>query len=77
MPMAAPVSRETPNVNGSRRSTEMTLSAEERAIARASIIDRPDMPPLTDAQKEFLYLQNRERMRDLKRQGVISDQGRG
>jgi hypothetical protein len=77
LPMTAPVSREVPNVTGSRRSTEMTLSAEERAVARASIIDRPDMPPLSDAQKEFLYLQNRERMRELKRQGVISDQGRG
>jgi hypothetical protein len=75
LPMSAPVSREVPTVNGSRRSTEMTLTPEERAIARASIVDRPDMPPLTDLQKEHLYLLNREKMRELKRQGVITEQG--
>jgi hypothetical protein len=78
MPMAAPVSREAPNVSsGTRRSNDMTLTPEERAIARASIIDRPDMPRMTDAQKEHIYWQNRERMRELKRQGVITDGGRG
>jgi hypothetical protein len=76
MPMAAPVSREAPNVSsGQRRSNDMTLSAEEREIARNSIMDRPDMPRLTDAQKEYIYQQNRERMRQLKRDGIITDQG--
>jgi hypothetical protein len=74
-PMVAAPSREVPNVNGSRRSDMNTLSPEERDIARNSIMDRPDMPPLTDAQKEFLYLQNRERMRQLKRDGIITEQG--
>jgi hypothetical protein len=76
MPMAAPVSREAPNVSsGQRRSNDMTLSAEERDIARNSIMDRPDMPKLTDAQKEYIYQQNRERMRELRRQGIITDGG--
>lgn len=74
MPMTAPPTREVPTSNGSRRSSDMTLTAEERQIARAAIIDRPDMPALTDAEKEFLYLQNRNRYRAMVRDGLYSEQ---
>ena len=49
----------------------MTLSAEERDIAHRSIVDRPDMPPLSAAQKEYLYLKNRERYRSMLADGSL------
>jgi hypothetical protein len=74
MPMTAPVSREIPAYSGKRPSSSMHLTEEERQIARAAIIDRPDMPPLTDAQKEYLYLKNRERYRQMVASGEYSEQ---
>lgn len=74
MPMTAPVSREIPAYSGKRPSSSMHLTEEERQIARAAIIDRPDMPPLTNEQKEYLYLKNRERYREMKASGEYSEQ---
>jgi hypothetical protein len=52
----------------------MKLTEEERQIARASIVDRPDMPPLTNAQKEYLYWKNREKYRGMVADGTYSEQ---
>lgn len=52
------------------RSADNTLSAEERDIARRSFSD----PNMTNAQKEYLYLQNRNRYRAMKADGSYSGQ---
>lgn len=59
MPVSAPVSRDIPNPSGQRSSpTKMTLTEEERRIARNSF----SAPDMTDAQKEFLYAQNKRKL---------------
>ena len=73
--MSAPVSRDVPTPTGQRQSSnKMTLSPEEVAIARASIVDRPDMPALTNAQKEYLYAQNKRKYQAMKSNGSYSEQ---
>ena len=47
---------------------------QERDIARRSIIDRPDMPPLTNAQKEYIYAQNKRKYAQMKANGTYSEQ---
>jgi hypothetical protein len=76
LPMSAPVSRETPSYSDGKplSSRKMTLSPEEVQIARAAIIDRPDMPKMSNAQKEYLYLQQREKYRAMKADGTYSEQ---
>lgn len=56
MPVSAPVSRDVPSANGQRpTSSKITLSEEERRIARTSFT----APDMTDAQKELLYAKNK------------------
>jgi hypothetical protein len=75
MPVSAPVSRDVPTPTGQRQSSnKMTLSPEEVAIARASIQDRPDMPALTNAQKEYIYAQNKRKYQAMKANGTYSEQ---
>jgi hypothetical protein len=75
MPVSAPVSRDVPTPTGQRQSSnKMTLSPEEVAIARASIVDRPDMPALTNAQKEYIYAQNKRKYQAMKSNGSYSEQ---
>lgn len=62
IPMTAPVSRDAVSPSGTRQGNKITLTEEERRIARDSIIDRPDLPKLTDAQKEYIYAQNKQRL---------------
>lgn len=70
MPMSAPVTRDIPGSNGQRESsTRTTLSPEERDIARKSIVDRPDMPKLTNAQKEYIYAQNKMKLKNQRASG--------
>ena len=70
IPMTAPVSREAVTTSGQRgTSTKITLTEEERQIARMSIIDRPDMPKMTDAQKEYLYAQNKQKLLRMRASG--------
>lgn len=70
IPMSAPVTREVPGSNGQRESsTKTTLSPEERDIARKSIVDRPDMPKLTNAQKEYIYAQNKMKLKNQRASG--------
>lgn len=59
MPVTAPVSREVPSSSGERpASTGMTLTAEERFIARNAFTD----PNMTNAQKEKLYAMNKAKL---------------
>lgn len=68
MPMSAPVSRDVPTATGTR-STPMHLTEEERKIARISIMDRPDMPNLTNEQKEYIYAQNKRKLHAMRANG--------
>jgi hypothetical protein len=53
------------------------LFAEERDIAHKSIPDRPDLPKLTNAQKEYMYLQQKQKYEQMRRDGTYDDtQGR-
>jgi hypothetical protein len=75
MPVSAPVSRDVPTPTGQRQSSNvMKLTPEEVAIARASIVDRPDMAPLTNAQKEYIYAQNKRKYQAMKANGTYSEQ---
>jgi hypothetical protein len=70
IPMTAPVSRDAVSPSGQRQSsTKITLTEEERLVARGAIVDRPDMPKLTDAQKEFIYAQNKQKLQRLRASG--------
>lgn len=70
MPMSAPVSRDVPGSNGQRQdSKKMYLTPEEVQIARLSIVDRPDMPKMTNAQKEYLYAQNKMKLKNQRASG--------
>lgn len=76
MPMSAPVSRTIASGTSGKREPaggDMTLTAAEREIARNSF----GAPDMSDSQKEFLYLQNRNRYRKMKADGSYSDQGGG
>lgn len=74
MPMAAPVSREVPAATGTRKQPSMRLTEEERKIARDSIPDRPDLPKLTNAQKEYMYAKNKAKYEQMRRDGTYTDQ---
>jgi hypothetical protein len=75
MPLAAPVSRSEPmSYSGKPMREDNRLSAEERQIARDSIPDRPDAPRMTDAQKEYVYLQNKRKYEEMKRNGTYDVQ---
>jgi hypothetical protein len=69
MPVSAPVSRDVPSATGVRQSQTMTLTEEERKIARTSIMDRPDMPNLTNEQKEYIYAQNKRKLHAMRANG--------
>lgn len=59
MPVTAPVSREVPNSNGQKpSSSRVTLTEEERLIARTSFT----ATDMTNAQKEYLYAQNKQKL---------------
>ncbi len=74
MPMTAPVSRgDVPSLSGDRRRPDMTLSPEERAIARNSFTD----PNMSNAQKESLYLQNRIKLQRMRQAGLYPERERG
>lgn len=59
IPMTAPVSRDVPTASGQRQaSTKVTLTAEERQIARTSFT----APDMTNEQKELLYARNKQKL---------------
>lgn len=66
MPVSAPVSREVPTATGERQpSKSMTLSEEERRIARSSFT----ASDMTNAQKEYLYAQNKRKLQTMRANG--------
>jgi hypothetical protein len=71
MPMSAPVSRDVPTPSGQRQenSSKVTLSAEERQIARNAIVDRPDMPKMSNEQKELIYARNKQKLHRMRANG--------
>lgn len=70
IPMTAPPSREVPSPSGQRsKPGTMTLTAEERLIARTSIMDRPDLPKMSNAEKELLYARNKARLLKMRASG--------
>lgn len=75
MPMTAPVSRDTPMLSGQRPMSmgQVTLTAEERFIARNSFTD----PNMTDADKEKLYATQKARLQHLRSQGLYPERERG
>lgn len=65
MPVSAPVSRDVPTASGQRQSSsKITLSEEERRIARTSFSSN-----MTNAQKELLYAQNKKKLTDRRANG--------
>ena len=61
VPMAAPVSRDVPTASGQRQtSSQITLSPEEREIARSSFSDPTGK--MTNADKERLYAMNKAKL---------------
>lgn len=82
IPFTAPPSRDVPSMGGGKRQRDrgMTLSPEERLIARNAIVDRPDMPPMSNAEKELLYARNKKRLLEMRASGEYrqtTEQGGG
>lgn len=66
IPMSAPVSRDVPTPSGLRQpSSKMTLTAEERQIAR-SAFTAADM---TNEQKELAYARNKQKLQKMRASG--------
>ena len=64
--MSAPVSRDVPSASGQRQaSTTMTLTEEERRIARTSYT----ADDMTDAQKEYAYAKNKQKLQRMRANG--------
>jgi hypothetical protein len=69
MPVSAPVSRDVPTASGQRRTNSVTLSAEEREVARNSFGSVNGAPDLTPDQKERLYAQNKAKLARMRASG--------
>ena len=71
--MSAPVSRDPPTSSGQRQSgNQITLTAEERAIARNSF-GAINGKELTPAEKERLYALNKAKYKRMLADGSYSD----
>lgn len=69
IPMSAPVSRDVPTPSGERQpSSKVTLTAEERQIARTSFTS-----DMTNAQKELLYARNKAKLARMKANGEYQE----
>lgn len=67
IPMTAPVSRDVPTASGQRQpSSKITLTAEERQIARTSFT----APDMTNEQKELAYARNKQRLQQMRANGA-------
>jgi hypothetical protein len=75
MPVTAPVQRSVPSIStGKARQSQLHLTEDERKIARSSFVDRPDLPRMTNAQKEYLYAQQKAKYEAMKASGEYTDQ---
>ena len=76
LPMSAPVSRDVPSyATGRAVPNKMTLTPAEVDIAHRSFVDRPDMPRMTPAEKEYAYALQKRRYLQAKADGSYSEQG--
>lgn len=67
MPVSAPVSRDVPTPSGQRTpSGKMTLTAEERQIARTSYT----ATDMTNEQKEYAYARNKAKLQQMRANGA-------
>ncbi|WP_027578545.1 hypothetical protein [Bradyrhizobium sp. Ai1a-2] len=75
MPIVAGVSRDVPSYSGQMqsRATQITLTPEERDIARRSFTD----PNLSAGEKERMYAQNKVKLQRLRAQGLYPERERG
>ena len=65
--MTAPVSRDVPTASGQRQpSSKVTLTAEERQIARTSFT----ASDMTNEQKELLYARNKQKLAQQRANGA-------
>lgn len=70
IPMTAPVSRDVPNASGVRQEkTRITLTEQERYIARNSYT----APDMSNAQKEYAYAKNKQKLLAMKANGTYSE----
>lgn len=68
--MRAPVSRDVPSSSGSKaNSNKITLTPEEREIARNSFGALPGQPVLSNEEKEKLYAQNKLKLQRARANG--------
>ncbi|WP_315720149.1 MULTISPECIES: hypothetical protein [unclassified Bradyrhizobium] len=74
VPVSAPVSRGVPTASGRRESGPLTLSAEERAIARNSFGAVSGLH-MTDDDKERMYAANKRRYLAMLASGQYGGQG--
>lgn len=65
IPMTAPPSRDVPTASGKRATPQMTLTPEERIIARNSFT----AADMTAEQKEYLYAQNKAKLHAMRANG--------
>lgn len=66
VPFSAPVTRDVPTYSGKPQSdSKITLTEEERAIARNSY----SAPDMTDAQKEYAYAKQKQKLLRLRASG--------
>src|SRR5882672_3092225 len=65
MPVTAPVSRDVPNTSGQRSTNRITLTPEQREIARKSFT----ASDMTDEQKERLYAMNLQKLHRMRANG--------
>lgn len=65
MPVSAPVSRDVPTPSGQRSNIRITLTAEQRDIARKSFT----ASDMTDEQKERLYAMNLQKLHRMRANG--------
>jgi hypothetical protein len=73
--VSAPVSREAPMPSGKRREdTTVTLTPEEVDMAHRSFVDHPDMPRMSNAEKEYSYWLQKKRYLAMKASGEYSEQ---
>jgi hypothetical protein len=73
--VSAPVSREAPMPSGKRREdTTVTLTPEDVDMAHRSFVDRPDMPRMSNAEKEYSYWLQKKRYLGMKASGEYSEQ---
>lgn len=69
IPVSAPVSRTAPSLSGQPRNNQVTLTPQEREIARNSFGSMPGVKDMTNDEKERLYAQNKAKLGRMRQSG--------